>query len=86
MASTSLLEGLVWGCSVGDHLADRSQPDCRDGLIATAQLDAVLDVAAPMEDAPPAPKKAMAAAWKALRYVLDREGSWVGLEVSAVPR
>lgn len=69
LASTSLLEGLVWGCSVADHLADSSQPDSKDGLLASAQLDAILDISTPSKNAPAAGNNRMSAAWNDLRYV-----------------
>lgn len=42
LASTSLLEGLVWGFSIADHLADRTNRDSKDGLAASADLGALL--------------------------------------------
>lgn len=69
LASTSLLEGLVWGCSVADHLADRTMSDCKDGLAASANLGAVLDANVPGNDAPVASPMAVSAAWDDLRCV-----------------
>lgn len=69
LASTSLLEGLVWGCSIADHLADRTMGDCKDGLAASANLGAVLDANVPGNDAPVASPKAVSAAWDDLRCV-----------------
>lgn len=69
LASTSLLEGLVWGCSVADHLADQRELDSKDGLIATANLGAMLDSNIPRVGvgAPAAAPGAISKAWKALR-------------------
>lgn len=67
LASTSLLEGLVWGCSIGDHLADHDMPDSKNSLAAAADMSAVIDPDIPPLGAPVASGQAVASAWKALR-------------------
>lgn len=67
LASTSLLEGLVWGCSVADHLADDNQRDSKNGLLASANLGAMLDPHLPVPGAPPASPAALSRAWSVLR-------------------
>lgn len=69
LASTSLLEGLVWGCSIGDHLADKSMPDSKDGLAASADLGSLTPPNVPESGAPVASNKALSSAWKELRCV-----------------
>lgn len=69
LASTSLLEGLVWGCSIADHLGDRSVTDSKDGLAASADLSALFPPNVPGTGAPVASAKALSSAWKELRYV-----------------
>ncbi|CAM9519474.1 unnamed protein product, partial [Ectocarpus sp. 13 AM-2016] len=73
LASTSLLEGLVWGCSIADHLADRGNKDSKDGLAASADMAALAPPRVPGTAAggggPVASAKALSSAWKDLRCV-----------------
>ncbi|CAM9661807.1 unnamed protein product, partial [Hapterophycus canaliculatus] len=73
LASTSLLEGLVWGCSIADHLADEGNADSRDGLAASADLAAlappkvpgtVAGVDHPPATAPPPPRSRRTILWE----------------------
>jgi len=68
LASTSLLEGLVWGCSIADHLADRRSKDSKEGLAASADLSALVppNVPGAGSDETVSPK-ALASAWHDLR-------------------
>ncbi|CBN74825.1 L-aspartate oxidase [Ectocarpus siliculosus] len=74
LASTSLLEGLVWGCSIADHLADRGSKDSKDGLAASADMGALAPPRVPGTAAggggPVASAKALSSAWKDLRTIL----------------
>ena len=69
LASTSLLEGLVWGCSIAEHLADRTVSDSRDGLAASADMSALEAPNVPATGAPEASARAISSAWKDIRYV-----------------
>lgn len=73
LASTSLLEGLVWGCSIADHLADRGNKDSKDGLAASVDMGALAPPRVPGTAAggggPVASAKALSSAWKDLRCV-----------------
>lgn len=71
LASTSLLEGLVWGCSVADHLADRSKVDSKDGLAASADMGALVPPNVPGTGDPVASAKVLSSAWGDLRCVLE---------------
>ncbi|CAN0439425.1 unnamed protein product [Pylaiella littoralis] len=70
LASTSLLEGLVWGCSIVDHLADRTNSDSKDGLADSADLGALVPPNVPKNGANAAPTKTISSAWKDLRTIL----------------
>lgn len=69
LASTSLLEGLVWGCSIVDHLADRTNSDSKDGLAASADLGALVPPNIPKNGENAASTKTISSAWKDLRCV-----------------
>lgn len=69
LASTSLLEGLVWGCSIADHLANRSNTDSKDRLAASADMSALVPPNVPGTSDAVASAKALSAAWKDLRCV-----------------
>ncbi|CAM9743206.1 unnamed protein product [Ascophyllum nodosum] len=70
LASTSLLEGLVWGCSIADHLADSSMPDSRNGLAASADLHGVLPPNIPGDGVPLVHREVVDSAWKNIRKTL----------------
>eukprot|EP00903_Cladosiphon_okamuranus_P009833 g9346.t1 len=70
LASTSLLEGLVWGCSIADHLADRSNVDSRDGLAASADMGTLVPPNVPETGDPMASAKVLSSAWEDLRTIL----------------
>lgn len=70
LASTSLLEGLVWGCSIADHLADRSNLDSKEGLAASADMGSLSPPNVPGSGDPVASAKVLSSAWKDLRCVL----------------
>ncbi|CAM9674567.1 unnamed protein product [Ectocarpus fasciculatus] len=72
LASTSLLEGLVWGCSIADHLADRGNKDSKDGLAASADMAALAPPRVPgtAGGGTVASPKALSSAWKDLRTIL----------------
>lgn len=69
LASTSLLEGLVWGCSIADHLADRGNIDSKDGLAASADMAALVPPNVPGSGNPVTPAKVLSSAWEDLRCV-----------------
>ena len=71
LASTSLLEGLVWGCSIADHLADSSMPDSRNGLAASADLHGVLPPNIPGDGVPLVHREAVDSAWKNIRCACE---------------
>eukprot|EP00904_Undaria_pinnatifida_P009191 jgi/Undpi1/5401/HiC_scaffold_2.g00682.m1 len=70
LASTSLLEGLVWGCSIAEHLADRTMPDSRDALAASADMAALEAPNVPGNGAPEASPVAIDSAWKEIRSTM----------------
>lgn len=68
LASTSLLEGLVWGCSIADHLVDTAmRGSCKADLAASADLYSLLPPNIPGDGAPSAPSTILDSVWKDIR-------------------
>ncbi|CAM9720589.1 unnamed protein product [Discosporangium mesarthrocarpum] len=76
LASTSLLEGLVWGCDISDNLFSRPSTSTSTSaatLAETADLSALLPLHLPSPSAPPVPPEFASAAWEVLRNTMWEE-------------